>query len=213
MFIKHRIVTNLISSMRTKLNIALLSLSAGILTLCANYGTTQAQESLIKNSTPIAASDSDLLTSEMLRNRTYYIPDLGSITLTNGTYQEESEIAARMSNLFALGDLNEDQRDDAAVLIQVTHDSGTFAYLAAVVTQNSEFVNVDTIFLGNWQDAKAISVNAGQISVEMDEPSAITRSSYPSEKIVQTYRFDADTNKLTGISLNDEPPLEEADEL
>ena len=210
MFIKHRSVTNL-SSMRTRLNIALLSLSAGILTLCANY-ETQAQESLIKNSTPIAASDSELLTSEMLRNGTYYIPDLGSITLTNGTYREESEIAARMSNLFALGDLNEDQRDDAAVLIQVTHDSGTFAYLAAVVTQNSDFVNVDTIFLGNWQDATAISVNAGQISVEMDQPSAIIRSSYPSKKIVQTYRLDADTNKLIGISLND-PPLEEADEL
>ena len=195
-------------------NTALLTLSVGVVTLCANYGTIQAQElpELSPNSTPIAASDSDLLTSEMLRNGTYQIPDLGSITLTNGTYQEEL-FAVRMSNLFALGDLNGDQLDDAAVLIQVTQDTRTFAYLAAVLAQNSEIGNVDTIFLGDWQNITAVSVNAGQISVEMGQVSAVTRSSYPIEKIVQTYRFDADTNKLTGISLNDEPPLEEADEL
>ena len=194
-------------------NIALLTISVGVVTFFANYGTIQAQElqELSPNSTPIAASDLELLTPDVLRNGTYYIPDLGSIELTNGTYQDES-FAARMSNLFALGDLNGDQLDDAAVLIQVTQNSGTFAYLAAVISQNDDFVNIDTIFLSEWQDVTAVSVNAGQISVEMGQPSAITRSSYPTEKVVQTYRFDADVNRLTGISLDQEEPLlEEAE--
>ena len=194
-------------------NIALLTISVGVVTFFTNYGTIQAQElqELSPNLTPIAASDWDLLTPDVLRNGTYYIPDLGSIKLTNGTYQDES-FAARMSNLFALGDLNGDQLDDAAVLIQVTQNSGTFAYLAAVIAQNNDFVNIDTIFLSEWQDVTAVSVNAGQISVEMDQPSAITWSSYPTEKVVQTYRFDADVNRLTGISLDQEEPLlEEAE--
>ena len=194
-------------------NIALLTISVGVVTFFANYGTIQAQElqELSSNSTPIAASDLEILTPDVLRNGTYYIPDLGSIELTNGTYQDES-FAARMSNLFALGDLNGDQLDDAAVLIQVTQNSGTFAYLAAVIAQNNDFVNIDTIFLSEWQDVTAVSVNAGQISVEMGQPSAITRSSYPTEKVVQTYRFDADVNRLTGISLDQEEPLlEEAE--
>ena len=192
--------------------ITLLVLNAGLVTLGANFYGAQAQESRqsFQNLTPIAAATSNLLTPEILRNGTYHIPDLGSVTLTNGTYQEES-VSVTMSNLFAFGDLNGDRLDDAAILIQVNQNSGTFAYLAAVIAQDSDFENVDTLFVCDWQEVNAVSLNAGQISVEMVKPNALKLLCCPTEKTVQTYRLDADINRLTGIDLEQKPPLEEAE--
>jgi len=116
------------------------------------------------------------LTPEMLANLSYpsqYTAD-GVAPLTDGQYEEAAapgsatKTSIQLSDMLAFGDLDADGVDDAAVvLISDPGGSGRFYDLVAVLDRNGNAFPVASAFLGDRIEISAVTIEDGQIVVDM----------------------------------------------
>jgi hypothetical protein len=93
----------------------------------------------------------------------------------------------------AFGHLNRDGIADAAVLLsESSGGSGTFIYLAAVLSQDAEFVNVATTFIGDRTNVTSIAVGGGEITLETVTHGPDDPMCCPSVHVTYTYSLQSD---------------------
>ncbi len=116
------------------------------------------------------------LTLDQLSNATYPLDVApgGEAQLTDGSFSapaapdSASEIMVDLSDSIAYGDIDGDGVPDAAVvLIAQTGGSGTFYYLAPVLNHGGTPEALAPVLLGDRIEMQALSVDAGEISVNM----------------------------------------------
>jgi len=116
------------------------------------------------------------VTLEALKNGTYNIqsrtfPD--PVTLKDGKYEAVTnglpvEVVIYGNDKFSLGDLNNDgKQDGAVVLVCSTGGSGAFRTLEAVIEKDGKPVHVASAFLGDRVVIEAMKIYKGQIIIHM----------------------------------------------
>jgi heat shock protein HslJ len=136
------------------------------------------------------------LTEDALSGATYEVEELGTIQLTDGQYRNQYGEGATQVDLVgleaaALGDLNGDGLDDAAVILWwQSGGTGTFIYLAAVVNEGGAPRQAGIAQLGDRVRIEALSIDDGEIVIDaiahgpddpMCCPTQIVRSGYALE--------------------------------
>jgi hypothetical protein len=116
------------------------------------------------------------LTTDALMNGVYQSKWalIGKVKLTNGICRESfipgssTQIVVKMAEPIAIGDLNGDRLDDAAViLISNPGTTGTYYDLAAVINVDGMPYNITTESLGENIQVKSLSMTSAVIKVEM----------------------------------------------
>ena len=116
------------------------------------------------------------LTIDMLKNAEYQseLAVSKKVKLTNGVYQETlvtgaaSKLTVRLLDQYAIGDLNGEGADDAAVvLVSDMGGSGTFIVLAAVINDGGLPKHVGSAALGDRVQIKSVSISQREIVVEV----------------------------------------------
>lgn len=139
------------------------------------------------------------LTSDILRNATYQGIYDQPVALTDGKYEGEPFVeggASRPTVIFAdpfaaFGDLNGDGVEDAAViLVESSGGSGAFIYLAAVINQNGQPVNVATTFLGDRVQPASASIQDGEIVFQGATHAPDDPMCCPTLKTTMKYRLE-----------------------
>lgn len=156
----------------------------------------------------IIMAQTGTITAQSLKNATYSIPEQGNVTLTNGSYTRKSgdPLSVTLGNKMAIGDINGDGVQDAAVVLRVnTGGSGVFVYLAVLVDNNNTLNNISTLFLGDRVQVKSLSIlESNKIRIKMLVRGPNDAACCPSQEEIQGYSLNLKTNELTLTSLNDE---------
>jgi len=137
------------------------------------------------------------LTVAMLKNAEVQGIYQDPVQLTNGTYEGEPFVeggASRPTVTFiephAIGDLNGDGVDDAAVLlVENSGGSGSFVYLAAILNQEGTPENAGTVLLGDRAQVQSLTIADGQISVTMVTHGPDDPMCCPTQEVQQTYEL------------------------
>lgn len=129
---------------------------------------------------------------ERVKNATYQLPDIGSVQLQNGSYQDQTK-AITVSlvdkpGLIAFADLNNDGNEDAVTVLVVNGDSET-SYLSSVLNVANPR-NVSSVELGDRAQVQSIAINGEQIQAN------ITKND--SSQVMQMYALS--NNTLTLVS-------------
>jgi hypothetical protein len=101
--------------------------------------------------------------------------DDGSITLSNGAYEGDTERAELLPKQ-ASGDINSDGKEDTAVLLASSGGaSGVFIYVAAYVSGPVSYKGSNAIFIGDRISPESISISNGVVTFsyldrKADEP-------------------------------------------
>ena len=141
------------------------------------------------------------LTLEALQNALYQGIYDDPVQLTDGKYEGEPFVPGGASRptvvlhpeVYAFGDLNGDGVDDAAViLIENSGGSGNFRYLAAVINEGGAPVNVATYFVGDREQAQAISIDGNQITLDMVSHGPDDPMCCPTQEVTKVYRLQDD---------------------
>jgi len=138
------------------------------------------------------------LTEESLKDAEYQGIYPEAVKLTDGQYEGEPFVeggASRPTVLFtepyALGDLDGDGVDDAAVLlVENSGGSGSFVYLAAVLNRDGQPENVATTLLGDRAQVEELSIDSGQIGVKMLTHGPEDPMCCPSQESQETYTLE-----------------------
>jgi LysM repeat protein len=140
------------------------------------------------------------LTPDALRNATYQGIYDEPVTLADGTYAGEPFVEGGASRptvtlvdqLTALGDLNGDGLEDAAVVLaENSGGSGVFVYLAAVLSAEGRLANVDTLLLGDRVDIRSLTIQGGEILLTMLTQGPDDPFCCPSLEVTPRYRLEA----------------------
>ena len=162
---------------------ALVPLSLSLLVACGG-----------KPSEPPAA-----LTVEALKNTAYDSewPADGVAHLTDGEYREKypgAEDAASelvivfYGDVYAFGDLNSDGVEDAAVVLATSGGgSGTFITLEAVINDQGTPKHVASVLLGDRAQVNSVTIESGEITVDMVTQGPDDPMCCPTLKVAQKY--------------------------
>ena len=111
------------------------------------------------------------LTLDILRNSTYYAPAYGkTVTLINGAYSVDPSggYNVQMLDTYALGDLNGDGINDAAIiLVENEGGSGQFVSLIVVYNSGGSPVQVGQSSLGDRVQVNSMNISNGVIHLDM----------------------------------------------
>jgi hypothetical protein len=125
-----------------------------------------------------------------------YITASGLAPLVNGEYREatapgsESETVVALTDFAATGDLNGDGVPDAAVVLATNSGgSGVFIDLAAVVVEDGQPVNVAITPLGDRVQINSLTIQDGQIVVDMVTHGPDDPMCCPTQQVVETYEL------------------------
>jgi heat shock protein HslJ/LysM repeat protein len=141
------------------------------------------------------------LTLETLQNAVYQGIYDEPVQLTDGKYEGEPFVPGGASRptvtfhpeVYAFGDLNGDGVDDAAViLIENSGGSGSFIYLAAVINDGGTPVNVATHLVGDREQVQAISIEEGEITLNMVAHAPDDPMCCPTQEVTKQYRLQGD---------------------
>jgi hypothetical protein len=189
----------------TSLSLALVLL-ATVLSACAPTGA--GRSNLLPATSPTAApsaistAPSLPLSEATLKNATYTLPDIGAVQLKDGSFEHKYGEGATQVNKVgymqaALGDLNGDKADDAAVILWAnTGGSGTFIYLVAVVNQNDAPQQVAAQLLGDRVKVQNLAVQNGQIVINVLIFGPNDPMCCPSQLVIRTYRLEGGALKV-----------------
>ena len=121
-------------------------------------------------------SEKASLSREALANAEYLseFASSGKARLKDGVYREKTapgaavEVVIRLSDQYALGDLDGDGVEDAAVILIIqSGGSGTFYYLCAVLNEDGIPLNEATLFLGDRIRIRDLAIRGGRIEMDM----------------------------------------------
>ncbi len=121
----------------------------------------------------------------------------GTVQLADGEYREQAapgsatETVVTLTDQIAVGELN-GQPAAAVILLTDPGGSGTFYDLAVVVEREGELVNVATAALGDRVQIGSLSIENGQIIVEMVTHGQDDPMCCPTKQVVQTYDLQGD---------------------
>jgi heat shock protein HslJ len=141
------------------------------------------------------------LTLEALQNAVYQGIYDEPVQLTDGRYEGEPFVPGGASRptvtfhpeVYAFGDLNGDGVDDAVViLIENSGGSGSFIYLAAVINEDGAPVNVATAFVGDREQAQALTIEDGEITLEMVAHGPDDPMCCPTQEVTKRYQLQGD---------------------
>ncbi len=185
-----------------------ISLSLGlVLALGIGYGeSVQAQPKLPQVVIPVLAQKASVISLQGLKNATYQIPDQGSVTLSNGQYQSGKVTVTLLNKPIAIGDLNQDGTDDAAVILAVqTGGSGTFMYLAAITSSQGEqtLSNPDTYLLGDRVQVQNLSIKNGAVRVKMLKAKLSDPLCCPTDMVIEAYQLNNTTGTFAPMTLSE----------
>ena len=111
------------------------------------------------------------LALEGLRNLSYPLDgvDGGQVKLADGTYgEDDGPVRVAMADAVTFGDLNDDHRDDAVVLLSERAAGSEPQYhLSVVVNQGGEAVPVTSLPLGDRIVPRSMAVATGRLTLEM----------------------------------------------
>ena len=141
---------------------------------------------------------------EFLKNATYTIPEQGTYTLNQGSYESDN-VKVMMLQPIALGDIDQDGDEDAAVILAVnTGGSGTFMYLAAATINGGQVSNPDTYSLGDRVRVQSLKIKDGRIRLNLLKHQADDPQCCPSQLISISYQLDSQEGTLKPIELSDQ---------
>jgi hypothetical protein len=158
----------------------------------------------VPTNTPVPPSV-PALTLDMLRNATYQLPFYGqTVTLTDGNYTYESSpnlLDVILLDAYATGDLNGDGAPDAAVILgENGGGSGTFESLIVVYNENGTPVQGAAAQLGDRVLVKSVTIQSGDIILDMQVHGPNDGLCCPSMSNVQTYRMIGNNLWLTHLT-------------
>jgi hypothetical protein len=151
--------------------------------------------------TPACRAAGQPLTIHELKNAEYRSTwsATGKIKLSDGIYREKvvsdsaSELVIKLSDKIALGDLNGDGVEDAAViLVSDPGGSGTFYDLAAVINSSGQAKDVASALLGDRVKIEGLRVRSGKIVVKMVTHRSTDPRCCPSLKVEQAYELQGE---------------------
>ena len=171
-----------------------------------------------------AAAVSGVLSEDALKNATYQGIYDEPATLTDGFYEgdpfvEGSPMRPTVTYVDAVwGDLTGDGVDDAVVfLAEASGGSGVFTYLAAVVDQDGQPVNVASVMAGDRTDINELKIENGEVVAKIlthgpDDPmccptrNMIKKFALQGDQLLETYSEVVDNKgesaQLTGVIWN-----------
>lgn len=150
---------------------------------------------------PSAQAAQSGLTVDTLENAEYQSEwtRSGTAPLTDGEYREQAapgsatETVVMLSDRMAFSYLSDGQKVAAVILITNPGGSGTFYYLAAVVEQDGEPVNVATASLGDRVKINSLSIENDEIVTDMITQGPDDPFCCPTQRVVQKYALQDDT--------------------
>jgi len=152
---------------------------------------------------PKTAEPPPPLTAEMLMNAEYHSewPAEGVAKLTDGEYEEEivPGAASKLTiavypDMHALGDLDGDGVDDAAVVLATSGGgSGTFISLEAVLNDQGRPKHVASAELGDRTKIESVAIESGQITVDMVTHGPEDPMCCPTVEATHKYKLQGDT--------------------
>lgn len=142
-----------------------------------------------------AALPPELMTA--LKNMTYKIDTTqsGEAPLTDGEYREQAapgsatETVVQITEHVASGTMSDGQPAAAVILVSDPGGSGTFYYLSPVTLQDGQPLNVATTLLGDRVQINSLSIDGGQIIVDMVTQGPNDPFCCPTQRVVQTYEL------------------------
>ena len=151
---------------------------------------------------PVVPSAVPALTLQALRNASYYAPFYQkTVTLADGKYSEGSGAngyTVTLLDAYALGDLNGDGIDDAAVLLAENGGgSGVFESLVLVLDVNGAPQQAGQAELGDRVLVNSVSIASGAASLDMVVQGPNDPMCCPSLPETQTYRLVGNAAWLT----------------
>jgi putative hemolysin len=181
--------------------------SGGQVGLCVFPDGSQCEEWTFYRGTCTPKKAGAALTLDALKNAEYQseFPASKKARLADGKYEEEivpgtaSKLTLVLYPVYAMGDLNGDGADDAAViLVADSGGSGSFYHLAAVVNQNGTPKHIASTSLGDRVKIEAISIQSGVITVNMVTHGPQDPLCCPTLKAIKTFKLQSD--KLIPLS-------------
>jgi len=141
------------------------------------------------------------LTVDALKNAEYLSEwtASGKAPLTDGQYKESivpgaaTKIVVLLSDRMAFGYTGDGQPLAAVILITDPGGSGTFYYLAAVVEQDGEQVNVAATLLGDRAQIRSLAVEGGKFTLEMVTHGPDDPMCCPTQIVRNVYALEGDT--------------------
>lgn len=124
----------------------------------------------------------------------------GKAQLKDGVFEESiapgsaTKTQIRLGKEEALGDVNGDGAEDAAVTLVVDPGgSGTFTYLALVINEQGTAKPLETVLLGDRIIVRSLAIQSGSVVVTMltrkpDEP----MSAEPKVEVTRTFKLQGD---------------------
>jgi hypothetical protein len=120
----------------------------------------------------------------------------GKARLKDGVYREKAapgsaiDIVIALADPYALGDLDGDGVEDAAVILIVeSGGSGTFYYLCAVLNEDGTPLNEATLYLGDRIKIKDLSIRGGRIEIDMLVQGRGDPMAKPTREVHQAYEL------------------------
>jgi hypothetical protein len=112
------------------------------------------------------------LSLDILRNSTYITPYYNrTVTLINGNYSEGSGsniFSVQFLDVYGLGDLNGDGKDDAAILLaESSGGSGVFESFIAIINQDGIPHQESQVMLGDRVKINSLDITSGVIHLDM----------------------------------------------
>lgn len=133
------------------------------------------------------------LAEDDVANAVYRIDSIGEFRLNKGMFVHQ--YGEGMTQRFqvtlekaALGDLDRDGREDAAVVLAVqSGGSGTFRYLIAMQNTGNETLQQDSLLLGDHVQIHDLAIAEGQVRLEMLQPTPNNPVCCPTQQVKQTF--------------------------
>ncbi len=154
----------------------------------------------------VETPSSSSITPELLKNFTYWIEDFNTqAALKDGIFRD-NKIDTQLIEPVALGDLNGDGQQDAAVILATNSGgSGTFFDLFALLDQNGTLQQAGFSSIGDRQAVKNLQIAHGRIILDYLTQSLNDPLCCPSEHRLRSYLLENDALRLVSEQILDSP--------
>ena len=134
------------------------------------------------------------INEDLLKNMEYSGILSHTVTLNRGRYVGEPYVeggqarpSIRMSDIYAIGDLNGDELEDVVVLLRANFGGvGSFSYLAVLLNESDQLFNVNTIPLNG--EVTQLEIFNGEVAVEVSiHEVGQAMADPPSKHVLQLY--------------------------